>query len=88
MKDNVFKPERNIGTTKVDKIKLYGYTGDNTIEELVSALSEKYIKEGRKEINGKSWWIDVKDKAAEKSMSFIDAIYDELEKYLKTKNGK
>ena len=70
---------RVISGAKLTEIKKIGFKGGGTIEELLVPLNK--IKP--KNINGKAWWIDFKDKAIKKGVSFIDAVYLELEKELK-----
>lgn len=71
--------KREIDDTKLSALKTLGYQGERTIEDMMIVLN----KVKPKLVNGQAWWIDFKNKAAEKGTSFLDAVYAEVTKELK-----
>lgn len=72
-----------IEETKLQNLRLAGFSGKPELEEIMIPLNQKMAKSGQKTINGKAWWIDFKDKNAKLGISFEDAIIAEAEKELK-----
>ena len=77
--NDAFNPEREITSEQLDHLRSLGYLGDEAIESLMAYLNT--IKP--KYVDGKAWWIDFKDKKKDTGVSFIDAVYSEVEKELK-----
>lgn len=70
---------------KLQKLRTAGFTGKSELEDLMIPLNEKMAKAGLKMINGRAWWIDLKDKSTKSGITFEDAVISELEKELKVK---
>ena len=74
--------------TKLQAVRSSGYTGENSLEGLLKLLNKYKSDKGEKKVNNKAWWIDFKNKANKKGVSFEDAVIEALEKLLKgTWNG-
>lgn len=72
-----------IEETKLNKVRALGYKGGSRLEDLMVRLNEKMQKTGKKHVNGRTWWIDFKNKAEARGVSFEDAVLEELGKELK-----
>ena len=69
--------DKKFTTAKFNQIVASGYSGCNTVEDMMKPLNEYYSTNGTGKTNGKAWWIEAKNKAP-KSKAFKDVIYDDL----------
>lgn len=73
---------REISESLLTKLRTLGFTGEATIEAILIPLNERMIAQGKKYIQGKAWWVDFKNKAEQRGITFDDAFIAELERIL------
>lgn len=78
---------KEISQELFDELKLKGYKGEATLEDMMIPLNEKHIKDGTKYINGVIWWVIEKDKLANVGKDFVNIVSDKLGKEI-LKGGK
>ncbi len=59
-------------------LKKNGYSGNNTIEDVIYKISMYLFERGLNDINGESWWIYVKDQGMLVNKPFQRAIADKF----------